>query len=102
MLTAYIGATFRFAGALQKDGASGDFTGATLSAVLYDAAGTTQISALSVEWIDAKTGLFQLTAGSTAGWMPQKARIDCRLSFPTGDVVLGPPIYIRIAQSTLS
>lgn len=102
MLTIYIGATFRLAGSLQRDGMQSDFTGSTLTAMLYDPAGTTPISSLTVTWLDITKGLLEIAAASTDGWKPQKARIDCRLTLPTGDVVLGPPIYIRIAQSPLS
>ncbi|WP_321944506.1 hypothetical protein [Burkholderia cenocepacia] len=102
MLTVYAGATFRVAGSLQKDGVPSDFSGSTLFAALYDATGTTSISPLTVTWLDITKGLLEIVASSTDGWKPQKARIDCRLTLPTGDIVLGPPIYIRIAQSPLS
>ncbi|MBU9440008.1 hypothetical protein DN523_10210 [Burkholderia multivorans] len=102
MLTVYIGSTFKLVGGLQKDGAPADFSGSTLTAVLFDSAGKKQIAALDVEWLDVTKGLLTLTADSTAGWTPQKARIDVRLTLSTGDVVLGPPVYIRIEQSPLS
>lgn len=102
MLTIYIGSTFQMAGALQQDGAAADFTNWSLSANLYDATGSTLISPLGVQWLDQTKGLLTLTAASTANWPATKARIDTRLVTPTGDVVLGPPAYLRIAQSPLS
>ncbi|KVM70115.1 hypothetical protein WJ60_09770 [Burkholderia ubonensis] len=102
MLTVYIGSTFKLVGALQKDGAPADFSGCELTATLFNQAGNEQIAPLVVDWVDATKGLLTLTAASTTNWTAQKARIDARLKFPTGDVVLGPPIYIRIAQSPLS
>lgn len=102
MLTVYIGATFSLGGALQADGVPADFTGWTLTAKLFDQTGTTLISALNSTWIDATTGLLTLTAPATDGWPAGKARIDLALVTPAGDVVLGPPTYLRIAQSPLS
>lgn len=102
MLTIYIGSTFRLGGALQKDGAPADFTGYTLTAKLYDASGSTLIAALNVVWLDRTKGLLTLSAPSTTPWPALKARIDCALVTPAGDTVLGPPIYLRIAQSPLS
>lgn len=102
MLTVYIGSTFQLAGALQKDGASSDFTNWAFSASLYDAAGNTLIAPLIVTWLDPTTGLFSLTAGSTSAWPATKARIDMRLVSPQGNIILGPPAYLRIAQSPLS
>ena len=93
---------FRHRGALQKDGAPGDFFGWGFSASLFDNSGSTLISVLSVVWLDQTKGLFTLRASSTAGWPACKARIDCRLTTPTGDVVLGPPTYLRIAQSPVT
>lgn len=102
MLTIYIGATFQLAGSLQKDGAPADFTNWSLTATLYDSAGNAQISPLSVTWLDQTVGLFNLTAASTAAWPATKARIDMRLVTPQGNIVLGPPAFLRIAQSPLS
>ncbi|MBN9093917.1 hypothetical protein [Pandoraea pnomenusa] len=102
MLTIYIGSTFNLAGTLQKDGAPGDFTGWGMSANLYDATGSTLIAALTVTWIDQTKGLLTLSAPDTSTWAAQKARIDTRIVSPTGDVVLGPPAFLRIAQSPLS
>lgn len=102
MLTQYIGATFQLAGILQSDGATYDFTGWTITASLWDAAGANQISPLTAVWIDQTKGILTISAPSTASWPACKARIDCRLVSPTGDVVLGPPAYLRIAQSPLS
>lgn len=102
MLTAYIGATFQLTGGLQKDGVPADFTGWTLAANLYDGAGVTLISPLSVTWLDITQGLLTLSAPSTADWPATKARIDVRLVTPEGDVILGPPSYLRILQSPLS
>lgn len=102
MLTAFIGATFQLAGALQKDGSPADFSNWALTANLYDAAGASLISPLSVTWLDQTTGAFMLTAASTSSWPASKARIDFRLVTPTGDVVLGPPVFLRIAQSPMS
>lgn len=102
MLTIYIGAAFNLAGSLQQDGAPADFTGWSISANLYDAAGNALISPLTVRWVDQTKGLLTFTVASTANWTPQKARIDCRLVTPTGDIILGPPAYLRIAQSPLS
>lgn len=101
MLTIFIGSTFQLAGILNKDGSSSDFTGWTLTANLYDATGAILISQLSVVWTDPTQGLFMLTAPSTSSWTASKARIDVRLVSPTGDVVLGPPAYLRIAQSPM-
>lgn len=102
MLTAYIGATFQLAGVMQQDGAPGDFTNWSLSASMHDAAGTSLISSLTVTWVDAAKGLLTLSADSTDQWPACKARIDCRLVSPAGDIVMGPPAYLRIAQSPLS
>lgn len=102
MLTAFIGATFQLAGSLQKDGVPGDFTNWVLTATLYDAAGNASISPLTVTWLDPTIGAFMLTVASTSAWSAGKARIDFRLVTPTGDVVLGPPAYLRIAQSPMS
>ncbi|WP_430230450.1 hypothetical protein [Paraburkholderia tropica] len=102
MLTVYIGSTFQLVGGLQKDGAPGDFTGWTLTANLYDSAGVTLISPLSVTWLDVTQGLLTLSAPSTSEWPATKARIDCRLETPEGEVILGPPSYLRIAQSPMS
>lgn len=102
MLTVYIGSTFKLTGTLQQDGALADFTGWSLTAALNDAAGTTVIAPLSMVWLDATQGLFYLMAPSTSTWTAMKARIDMRLVTPQGDVILGPPAYLRIAQSPLS
>lgn len=102
MLIAYIGATFLLGGQLQKDGAPSDFTGWNVQATLSDATGTNQIAQLSVTWLDQTKGLLTLGAPSTSGWPASKARIDFKLTTPAGDVVLGPPAYLRIAQSPLS
>lgn len=102
MLTVYIGSTFQLVGGLQKDGVVSDFTGWTLTANLYDQQGVNLISALNVVWLDITSGLLQILATSTENWPAGKARIDSRLVTPTGDIVLGPPTYLRIAQSPLS
>lgn len=102
MLSVYIGATFQLTGGLQQDGAPGDFTGWGLVANLYDYAGVNQISPLTVTFLDVTTGLLTMTAPSTASWPAGKARIDVQLTTPAGEVILGPPTYIRILQSPLS
>lgn len=102
MLTIYIGATFQLTGTLQKDGAPADFTGWSLTASLYDSAANVLISSLIVTWLDQTVGLLTLTAQSTAAWPATKARIDMRLVTPQGNIVLGPPAFLRIAQSPLS
>jgi hypothetical protein len=102
MLTVYIGATFSLVGGLQQDGSPADFTGWSLSANMFDQGGTTLISPLSVTWVDITQGLLTLSAASTDSWPACKARIDCKLVTPQGDIVLGPPTYLRIAQSPLS
>lgn len=102
MLTVYIGATFQLIGALQKDGVPADFTGWDLTAALYDNAGVTLISPLIVTWVDITQGAITLAAASTDAWPACKARIECRLITPEGEVVLGPPTYLRIAQSPMS
>jgi hypothetical protein len=102
MLNVYIGATFQLVGGLQKDGAPSDFTGWTLTANLYDQSGTNLISNLSTNWLDITQGLLTLTASSTDSWPAGKARIDIELVTSMGDVVLGPPTYLRIMQSPMS
>ncbi|WP_241023337.1 hypothetical protein [Paraburkholderia sp. Ac-20340] len=103
MLTSYIGATFQLIGGLQKDGAEGDFTGYALTANLYDGTGTNLISALVVNWLDVTKGLLTLTSPSdTSQWPACKARIDCKLIAPAGEIILGPPVYVRLEQSPLS
>ncbi|CAM2155378.1 conserved hypothetical protein [Paraburkholderia tropica] len=102
MLTIYIGATFQLTGGVQQDGAPADFSGWTLTANLYDSAGVTLIAPLSVTWIDITQGLLTLSAPDTSDWPATKARIDCRLVTPDGEVILGPPSYLRIAQSPMS
>ncbi len=102
MLTVYIGSTFQLVGGLQQDGAEADFTGWTLSANLYDAAGVNLISPLMITWLDVTKGLLTLSAPDTSGWSASKARIDFRLVSPDGEVILGPPSYLRIAQSPMS
>lgn len=102
MLTVYIGSTFQLVGALQKDGAIADFTGWTFTANLYDQQGVNLISQINVAWLNQTSGLLQMTTPSTDGWPAGKARIDSRLVTPSGDIVLGPPTYLRIAQSPLS
>lgn len=102
MLTVYIGATFLLGGQLQLDGAPADFTGWNVQATLSDSTGTDQIAQLTVAWLDQKKGLLTLGAPSTSGWPASKARIDFKLTTPAGDVVLGPPAFLRIAQSPLS
>lgn len=102
MLTVFIGATFNMAASIQIDGAPSDFTGWSFSANLYDATGNTLISALQVVWVDQTKGLIALSAADTSTWPASKARIDCRLVSPAGDVILGPPAYLRIAQSPMS
>jgi hypothetical protein len=102
MLTVYIGATFNLVGGLQQDGAPADFSGWSFTANLYDQTGKTLISPLSVLWVDITKGLLTLSAASTENWAACKARIDCKLVTPQGEVVLGPPTYLRIAQSPLS
>lgn len=99
MLTVYIGATFQLVGALQKDGAEADFTAWSLTANLYDQSGTVLIAPLTVAWVDQTNGLLILSSPSTSTWPAGKARIDSKLVTPTGDVIKGPPTYIRIAQS---
>lgn len=102
MLNVYIGATFQLVGGLQQDGAPADFTGWSLAANLFDNTGTTLIASLTVNWIDQTKGFLTLTAPDTSTWAAGKARIDCQLVTPAGDVVLGPPTYLRILQSPLS
>lgn len=102
MLTVYIGSTFQLVGALQKDGVPSDFTGWTLTANMYDQQGVNLISALNIVWLDITSGLLQMSATGTSNFSAGKARIDCKLVTPTGDIVLGPPTYLRIAQSPLS
>lgn len=99
MLTIYIGATFQLVGALQQDGAAADFTGWSLTANLYDQSGSALIAPLTVAWADQTKGLFILSAPSTSAWPAGKARIDSKLVTPVGDVIKGPPTYLRIAQS---
>jgi hypothetical protein len=102
MLTVYIGATLQLGGALQKDGGAADFSGWAFDAKLYDQSGTTLIANLSSSWLDVTQGLLMLSASSTDNWPACKARIDVRLTTPTGDPILGPPTYLRIAQSPMS
>jgi len=102
VLTVYIGSTFNLIGALQKDGAPADFTGWSLSANLFDQAGVTEIAPLTVAWLDQTQGLLTISAPSTASWPAGKARVDCKAVTPLGDVILGPPTYLRIAQSPMS
>lgn len=102
MLTVYIGATFQLIGGLQKDGLPDDFTDWSLTANLYDSAGITLISTLTVTWLDITKGLLALSAPATSAWPATKARIDCRLVTPETEVILGPPTYLRIAQSPMS
>jgi hypothetical protein len=102
MLTVYIGAAFKLVGGLQKDGKPADFTGWSFAANLYDQNGTSEIAALNVGWVDQTQGLLTISAASTQSWPPGKARIDCKAVTPLGEVVLGPPTYLRIAQSPLS
>lgn len=102
MLTVYIGATFQLIGGLQKDGAPDDFSGWSLSASLFDAAGVNLIAPLTVTWLDQTQGLFTFSAPSTDAWPAGKARIDCKLVTPFDEIILGPPTFLRIAQSPLS
>lgn len=102
MLTVYIGSTFQLVGSLQKDGVPGDFTGYTLTSNLYDYSGSNLISALTITWLDITKGLLTISAPNTSNWSASKARIDLRLVTPANEVVLGPPTYLRIAQSPLS
>ncbi|WP_250439896.1 hypothetical protein [Caballeronia sp. AZ1_KS37] len=102
MLNVYIGATFQMVGGLQKDGAPSDFSGWTLTANLYDQTGSTLLSNLNTNWLDITQGLLTLTAPDTSSWPAGKARIDCQLVTPSGEIVLGPPTYLRILQSPLS
>lgn len=102
MLTVYIGSTFQLVGSLQKDGSTADFTGWSLDANLYDQQGVTLISNLNVTWLDQTMGLLTISAVTTSNWQAGKARIDSRVITPSGDVILGPPTYLRIAQSPLS
>jgi len=102
MITVYIGAVFQLAGSLQQDGAPADFSGWAFVANLYDQSGDTLIAPLIVTWLDPTTGLFTLSAADTSGWSAGKARIDIKLTTQAGDTVLGPPAYLRIAQSPLS
>jgi hypothetical protein len=102
MLIVYIGSTFRLVGNLQQNGTPADFTGWLYTANLYDATGSVLISPLAVTWLDQTQGLLTLTAPATDSWPAGKARIDSKLITPTGDIILGPPTYLRIAQSPLS
>jgi hypothetical protein len=102
MLNVYIGSTFQLAGSLQQDGAVADFTGWSLSASLYDANGDTLITPLSVGWTSITQGLLTVSATSTSNWPAGKAQIAVQLVSPAGEVILGPPTYIRILQSPLS
>ena len=102
MLTVYIGETFKLAGTLQQNGAPADFTGWTFSANLYDRTGGTLIAPLTVTWVDQTQGLLAMTAPSTSTWPAGKARIDSKLTDPDGNIILGPPCYVRIEQSPVS
>lgn len=102
MLTVYIGATFNLSGVLQRDGLPSDFTGWGVTANLSDQAGVNVIAPLVVTMIDPSNGLLSIGVADTSSWPACKARIDMKLTTPAGDIILGPPTYVRIAQSPLS
>lgn len=100
MLTIHIGEAFQLAGALQRDATTSDFTHWQVRATLSGVAGAQLIAELTVTWIEPSRGLFKLTAPSTVGWPAGKARIDFRVTTPAGEVIMGPPAYLRIDQSS--
>lgn len=102
MLTIYIGAVFNLMGGLQSDGSPSDFTGWTILANLYNQNGSVLISPITVTWIDITQGLLSFNIADTSGFAPQKARIDLKLTTPMGETVLGPPTYLRLAQSPIA
>jgi hypothetical protein len=98
------GGTFNLVGYFQLDGATPappGFTGWSLSASLYNANGTVLIANLSCTWIDPVAGSISVSYGDTSAWPVGKARIDTKVNDPQGNIVFGPPAYIRIGESPL-
>lgn len=95
------GSTFNLAGYFQLNGAPADFTGWALSASLYNANGTTLIANLSCTWLNPLLGSITVSYGDTSAWPVGKARIDTKVVDPQGNVVFGPPAFIRIGESPL-
>lgn len=95
------GGTFNLTGYFQLNGAPADFTGWALSASLYNATGTTLIANLNCTWVNPLTGAINVSYGDTSAWPVGKARIDTKVTDPQGNIVFGPPSFIRIGESPL-
>jgi hypothetical protein len=95
------GSTFSLIGYFQLDGAAADFTGWSLSASLYNHNGTVLIAALNSTWIDPTNGSISVSFGDTSNWAVGKARIDCKVVDPQGNIVFAPPAFIRIGESPI-
>jgi hypothetical protein len=95
------GSTFNLTGYFQLDGAAADFTNWSMSAALYNHNGTALIANLNCAFLDQTTGLISISAPDTSAWTVGKARIDCKVIDPMGNITFSPPAYIRIGESPL-
>jgi hypothetical protein len=61
----------------------------------------TLYGALTITEVDFTQGLATFSYPDTSQWPVGKARIDFRLYIPSGENVLSPPDWFRIAESPL-
>lgn len=101
MYTHYRGSTFQFIGQMQDDGVPYDLTNCTLQANVYDPSGITLYGALTVAMVDATQGTATFSYPDTSLWPVGKARIDFRFYNATGENILSPPDWFRIAESPM-
>lgn len=102
MYTHFRGSTFQFIGQLQDDGVVQDLTNCTLQASVFDPLGVTLYGALTITPINLQQGTVTISYPDTSLWPVGKARIDFRLYLPTGENVLSPPDWFRVAESPLA
>lgn len=102
MYTHFRGTTFQFVGQLQNDGVAQDLTNvASLNISVFDKPGVNVFGQLTVNIIQATTGLIDVSYPDTSNWPVGLARIDATLTLTDGTIVASEPDYFRIAQSPM-
>jgi len=100
MYTHYRGTTFQFAGQVQNEGKVQDLTGCTITANVYNRAGTVLIGALAVDILQPTLGVISVGyPQGTGNWPVGSARIDALFTFSDGSTLASDPDYFRILQT---
>lgn len=75
-----------------------DLTGYLASSQIRDPKGGL-IATLTAEWIDAASGILKLSAPSTTNWPLTIARMNVRITTPSGKLISSDSAFFEIEES---